>query len=249
MIYKLSEQQYQDINDAVPLNQAFGYQDGDDYLFNTDDIVFMNYDYIEVIDTLYSQSFADFLSSLVIYKNNNADLVKFSTEDQFGTPLVVAAKPVNDFSTIVSHNFCDDSSWVSPGNSVWDLAPTENSVLVVEKAELQFENDLNVGESDIYLDYYIWHPDSVETPVLAQRITIDTARSIFELGNEHYFSTNLPEIPNGLTTVVFSYISSLSFYANYTPMQLAFLRISTKDNAVVSGSYATVSFVTYTDLL
>jgi len=49
MIYKLSEQQYQDINDAVPLNQAFGYQDGDDYLFNTDDIVFMNYDYIEVM--------------------------------------------------------------------------------------------------------------------------------------------------------------------------------------------------------
>lgn len=183
------------------------------------------------------------------YNSKKTEQIKLSKSDPSGTSLIAVQKPSGDFNTIVTHNICDKDSWiVSTSDSTWELTPSENAVMYLDKAEAQFSHDLNISnvgnKTEIYLDYYVWHPASPGTPVLGQRIVVDTAMKLFELGNEHYHAPPLPEIPTGVTTIIFNYANKLTLYANETYGSLAKVVISTKDHIEPTGTYATVGFVT-----
>lgn len=173
-------------------------------------------------------------------------LVTFSQTDTSGKSLIAVDKPSGDFTTLITHNFCDNSTWINgTNNSTWELVPSgAGKILDVIKAEVQFEHDLSISPTELYLDYFVHHPSSPGAPLLGQRITFDSTRGLFELGNEHYHAPSLPEISTGLTTIVFNYANKLSFHGNEVFGSLAFLRISTKNNDEITGSYSTVGFVT-----
>ena len=166
-------------------------------------------------------------------------------KDSSNTHIFGSQKTTGNFDTTITHNWCDNTSWVvSTSDSTWKLEPSSGKIIDVVKAEVQFEHDLSIGTSDIHLDYYVWHPSSPGTPILGQRITFDNARTLFEYGNSHYHAPALPELPNGLTTIVFDYANKLSFNSNEVYGDLAYLQITTEAHAEVTGSYATVGFVT-----
>ena len=158
-------------------------------------------------------------------------------KDDAGHLITASNKPIGNFDTLVTQNLCVDAT-------LYKIEPSPGKIIDVVKAEVQFEHDINIsnGGNEIYLDYFIWHPDYPGTPVQAQRITFDSIRTVFEYGNAHYHSPALPEISNGLSTVVFDYVRKLQFFGDETPLKLAKLEISTK-SGIITGSYATVGFV------
>lgn len=169
--------------------------------------------------------------------------------DSAGNPIYAMDKSAADFDTIITHNFCDNTTWeISTSDSTWKLEPAAGEIVRVIKAEVQFEHDLDI-DSDLYLDYYVWHPSSPGTPILGKRITFEHVRNIFELGNEHYHAPSFPGITTGLSTVVFSYAHKLQFYGDETAGELAYLQLSLEGHTEPTGTYATVGFVTETVVL
>ena len=172
------------------------------------------------------------------------DLVSFGSYDANNIPLIVVDKAAGDFDTVVSHNFADKNSWeVSTTDSTWKLVPPVGEVYSLVKAEVQFDHDLDLSTTDILVDYYIWHPLVPGVPQLGKRVTFATIRSIFELGNAHYHCPALPEIPNGLSTVVFDYAQKLRIVGTETPMELSHIEISLDGHTEPTGTYATIGFV------
>ena len=175
-------------------------------------------------------------------------IVHLDVEDPAGVPMVAVSKSTGDFDTIITSNFCDKDTWVvSTTDSTWKLEPAAGEILRVIKAEAQFEHDLYIGDpgntTELYLDYYIWHPSYPGTPVLGKRIVFDSERAMFEMGNSHYHSPALPSMSTGLSTIIFDYANKLSFYGDETSLELARLELSLKDHIEPTGSYATVGFV------
>jgi hypothetical protein len=158
-------------------------------------------------------------------------------------------KTTGDFTTRITHNFCDNNTWTTTNDSSWKLEPSAGEIYRVDRAEVQFEHDVNISgnSNELYLDYYVWIGGGQKA--LAQRITFKHIRDIFAYGNSHYHAPSMPEITNGLSTVIFDYASKLSFYSVEKPGSLAYLEISTKNHAQITGSYATVGFVTNTETI
>lgn len=170
---------------------------------------------------------------------------KIEKKDLSGISLVASSKRIGDFSTIITHNFCDNSSWViDETDSTWQLFPGEGETHSIIKAEVQFTSDLSISPGKLFMDYYIWHPSYPGAPVLGMTIEFDSVIKLFELGNEHYHSIALPETPNPITTIVFNYVNSLVLYGDETPLKLAGIKIRTEDHNEITGTYATVGLVT-----
>jgi hypothetical protein len=170
-------------------------------------------------------------------------LVSFQTEDSSGTPKVVTTKPTGNFDTIITANFCDNTTWVNgPTDSSWEMVPDAGKVINVDRAEAQFEHDIQISPNEIYLDYHAWVAPA--TTMMVQRITFTRVQDLFALGNSHYHAPALPECPNGLSTILFNYANKLRFYGSESLGQLYKLVISTSNNNEITGSYATIGFVT-----
>lgn len=181
-----------------------------------------------------------------------SQLVHLDNEDSSGKSMVAVDKPSGSFETTITHNWCDNTTWSSTSDSIWELTPGTGNKMYVVKAEVQFEHDLQISTNSrvLYLDYYAWHPSSPGTPILAERIEFDHIRKIFEYGNPHFHCPAInTEMPHGLSTVIFDYANKLTFYGDETFGELAFLKLSTKDNNAIDGTYATVGFVTRTESL
>lgn len=168
--------------------------------------------------------------------------------DALKIPLVAIVQDEGDFTTQISHNFCDKNTWaISTSDSAWTMAPTSGYNMFVNKSELQFTHDISMGspaDREVYLKYYGWHPGH-ENPILFQTITFDSLYSIFEYGNNHSTAPSIgTEIPYSLTTVHFNYVKNLAFYSSFNAGKLAYLEVSTKDHLEIGGTYCTASFVT-----
>ena len=211
-------------------------------------------DYITIeFKSALSLSDNDLLNSIIAShtgeKLENHNVIEFDKKDSNGFSIISIQKPIGDFQTFITHNFCDNSTWESSEDSSWDLIPGEGELYMVEKAEVQFEHDVNISSNsnELYLEYHAWVGGGSTSVV--HSITFNHIRKIFEYGNTHYHSPSLPEMPTGLSTVVFDYASKLLFFGSETPGSLAFLRIKTKDNNEIFGSYASVGFVVNTENL
>lgn len=175
---------------------------------------------------------------------------QISMRDNSGVPLSASEVPSGDFDTVVSHNFCDNTTWTTTTDSSFELAPPSGKIYTLEKSEVQFEHSLQIsGVTKLFIDYYIWHPSYPGTPVVGKTIEFDSIRSIYELGNDHFHSPAInTEIPDGMSTIQFNYRRALKFYGNETSLELAKLGLRLEadgngDHIEAGGTYATVGFV------
>lgn len=171
---------------------------------------------------------------------------KAKSVDALGYPAVVTENPSGDFDTLVSHNWCDSSTWtVSPADSTWEVAPSPGKILEIGKSEVQFEHDIVIsGVTKLYIDYYIWHPLYPGTPVVGKTVEIDSVQKIYELGNAHYHSPAIgTEVPSGMTTVQFNYRRALTLHASETALALAKIVFRLDGHTAATGSYCTVGLV------
>lgn len=161
--------------------------------------------------------------------------------DDSGRPLVAIEKSTGTFQTVVSHNWCDNTTWeISTTDSTWDIAPGTGEIIDVLRAEIQFEHDLSMS-STVNLKYYAWVGG---TPTVIRTISFAHTRDLFNYANEHYHSPSLPQITNGLSTLVFAYAHKLKLYGDDCPGKLAKLEVSIDDHTQLTGSWATIGFVT-----
>lgn len=155
-----------------------------------------------------------------------------------GLPKVIVENDEGDFYTQISNNLCVDGS-------EWTMEPNPNTVLYVEKSEIQFNHDLSMGNEKVVLTYYVWHPSSPGVPIPGQTVEFPTLYSMFEYGNTHSHCPAIgTELPNGLSTIHFNYVKKLVFHANETPGKLAKLSVKTESGNALSGSYCVATFVT-----
>ena len=181
----------------------------------------------------------------VDFENNYMPLSNKSLEqrDSSGSVVFGTDKPSGDFSTVVTHNFCNNTTWVNgTTDSTWEMIPANGKILTVDKAEVQFQHDVSISPTELYLEYHAWVAPA--TTMAVQTITFKNMLDIFELGNDHYHAPSLPEVTGGLSTVVFNYASKLRFYGSEKLGSLYKLVIKTKNNDQITGSYATVGLVT-----
>lgn len=168
--------------------------------------------------------------------------VSLEKQDVTGTPIITIDKPAGNFSTIITHDLCNNTTWSSQSNSTWELVPSAGEVLSVVKAEVQVQHDVSVAPGEIYLNYYAWVGGGATA--IVETITFASMYDIFNLGNSHYHSPSFPEITGGLSTIIFDYVNKLRFHGDETPGSLYKISISTKNHAEITGSFATVGFVT-----
>lgn len=177
---------------------------------------------------------ADYIANFQSGALQNSNL-----SQSFQIPIVATRKEERDFNTIVSHNFCDNATWVNgTTDSSWEIQPNTGKRLALSRSEIQFKHDLDLTNNQVKLDYYAWVGAGQQAVV--QTITFNTVENIFELGNAHYESS----LFNGLTTVQFNQEYQLVLYGSETVGELSRVHVYSDQHNEVTGSYVTASFVT-----
>lgn len=148
-------------------------------------------------------------------------------------------KKAGDYDSIVSHNFCDNTTWPSTDNSAYEIKPPSGSIWEVDRSEAQFSNDFvpdPTSEEEIHLEYYVWLPDGTEDLAVTKKFK--NRRNLFEIGNEHFYSP-----PDNLTTLKFNQPVKLTLHGDKTVGKLSKMVIKTNADKEITGSYGTVSVV------
>lgn len=163
--------------------------------------------------------------------------------DQTGQALIRSQKAVGDFNTVVTHNFCDSSTWNNASDSSFIIGPGDGEIWKFVKGETQFSGDMAISPNIFYINYYVWvNPDI--PPIKGRVVPFGNKSDIFDLGNKHYSSPTQEELPTGMVTVEFDYPTSLVFYGSYHHMQLAYMEFVLENHTQLAGQKATVSMVT-----
>jgi hypothetical protein len=192
--------------------------------------------FCEISNNANSADAIDFINNY-LPRSNNQNLISQSVN----VPVVATRKEERDYSTIVSHNFCDNTTWVAgTGDSSWHLEPTAGDIMVLSRSEIQFKHDLDLTNNKVKLDYYAWIGGGAEAVI--QTIEFDKIENIFELGNAHFESS----LFGGLTTVQFNQEYQLVLYGSDNPGKLKRVHVYSDSHSEVAGSYVTASFVTET---
>lgn len=162
--------------------------------------------------------------------------VELSTQTPMGINKIAVVKPDGNSSTLISHNFCDSSSWENSSDSEWSFAPESGERLKVLKAEVQFSHDIEMKTQTT--------PGELTLQVFAGGSAVDTRvfkslADVFDLGNKHYsMNESVDGIP-GMTTVVFDYADSIVLYSSLG-MEI---KLSLKNHAPLGGTHCSISFV------
>lgn len=155
-------------------------------------------------------------------------------------PKVAIYDAEGDFSTHITHDFCDSSSW-NNGSSEWILAPQPGKVLMFKMAEVQFTHDVVMKNlTELYFDVMGYNPNDLPNKMIYERITYKSIRDVLNIGNAHWTMPPVDDISFDQTTVQFNYPRAIAIKASQG-MQI---RLSLKDNVPISGEFCTVSFVT-----
>lgn len=173
------------------------------------------------------------------------ELSTIKTDDE-GNPILAGAKPVGDYNTMVSHNYCDNTTWSATSDSSWVLEPSAGEIISIDKSEVQFSHNLQFESNSIQLNYYIWHP--VEGSIIGQTLTFSSLYSLFEIGNAHWHCPAIgTEIPHGLTTIEFAQKTVLELYGDQPTdgtVKLHKVEVKILADHELTGDYVSASFVT-----
>jgi hypothetical protein len=190
------------------------------------------------------------LTAVVLAHQGNAivdtavpQLVSLSSDsnDSRDIPKVAIVESDDTFSTAVTHNFCDNTTWPATNDSVWTLGPTAGKTLLLSKAEVQFSHDVALnGTTSIYFDTYAYNPADLPNKILVDRKEYSSILSVLEIGNAHYTMPPVDGFTESMTTVQFNYVRAIPLKSS---LGLE-VRVSTDSNIEVGGTYVTVSFST-----
>jgi len=165
------------------------------------------------------------------------------SRDTSGRIITDTVKPRGNFSTLITHNLCDKTTWVlGELDSTWEMAPSAGNKLVLWWAEADFQRDLDLSTHTIYFDYYAWIGGGAQAVV--ETIAVNSISDLFKLGNGHYSCPALPEAPAGITTIEFRYKDALEIYGDDSPGKLSKVVIRHDNHEEITGSDATVAFTT-----
>lgn len=201
-----------------------------DHIFNTGTLD-------DACQSLYSTDFA--AQSTQVLKPQDISTVSLTTTTPLGVPKVAVIKPDGTSKTYISHNFCDNTTWPATNDSVWVFGPSAGKRMIIMKAEVQFSHDVALGSQtpagEMYFDIFA---GGVKIP--SESRVFASIGDVFSLGNAHYtMSEAVDDIPTGITTVVFDYADSITLESDVA-MEI---RISTKNNVPMGGTFCTVSLV------
>ena len=174
-------------------------------------------------------------------------------------------KGAEDFDTLISHDWTNNTTWPAVSDSCWMFEPSASTKqLKMVKSEVQFSHDVKLGSQTIpgefYFDIWVYNPlvdlglpIDADNPTfipgvssgnplrfLYKRTVFTSIKSVFDYGNEHFtMNANVDGLSYGITTVKFNYDQTIILRGD----QGAQVRFCTKDNQAMDGSYCTVSVV------
>lgn len=135
------------------------------------------------------------------------------------------------FNTVISHNYCDNSTWPSVTDSQWIVEPSAvTKFLELSRAEIQFTHDIKFKSSttpkEFYYDVWLYNPlfddqltvdadDPTFVPgvssgnplrFLYKRYIYKSLMDVFNYGNNHYsMPFSVDGLASGVTTIQFNY--------------------------------------------
>jgi len=166
-----------------------------------------------------------------------APKIQLVSQTPLGIPLIAVKKPDGDSVTVVSHNFCDDTTWPAANDSLWSVAPPAGKFYKILKAEVQFTHDVQMQTLSPT-------PAEMNLDVTAGGNPVDqkvfkSILDVFDLGNAHYtMNATVDGIP-GVTTVVFDYSDALTLKSSWA-MTMDF---HLKNHLKLGGTHCSVSLV------
>lgn len=179
-------------------------------------------------------------------------------------PTVAIDKGTQDFDTLISHDWTDNTTWPATNDSVWmfEASATTKQIKMV-KSEVQFSHDVKLGTQttpgELYFDIWVYNPlydsqqatdpdDPTFVPgvssgnplrFLFKRTVFASIRDVFNYGNDHFtMNATVDGVPS-ITTVKFNYDQAIVLRGD----QGAQVRFSLKSDAPMDGTYCTVSVV------
>ena len=180
-------------------------------------------------------------------------------------PKVAVYEAEGDFSSVVSHNFSDNTTWPALDNSTFILEPDAGDRMFLKKAEVQFMHDIQLnGVSELYFDVWVYNPlvdlgspidadDDTFVPgvssgnplrFLYERKVYTSILDVLNIGNAHYTMEPVDGFTHSLTTVQFNYPRAIPLLSS----QGGQVRCSSKDNVELGGTFCTITFSTSSEV-
>lgn len=122
--------------------------------------------------------------------------------------------------------------------STWSLVPDAGKVIKLEHAELDFTTDINFEE--VYFEIWAYNPMDLPNKVMVERVTYKGFMDIFKIANEVQTVQAVGEITQPTLRAVFDYASTIDLKSSFGTE----LRISTKNDAVMSGGFGSITLYT-----
>lgn len=169
--------------------------------------------------------------SIVTFENVN---------DTNNVPQMAIVEADGTFNTYVTHNFADTTSWADPTDSCWVLAPPMGTRYRIKRAEVQFQHDIMMnGVTELYFDVWVYNPMDLPNKVLYERKIYKSIMDVMNVGNMHCTMPAVDGMTSSLTTVQFDYPRAIVLDPNVG----AEIRVCTKDDTAITGTFCTISFV------
>jgi len=164
--------------------------------------------------------------------------VGLSYKTALGIPKIAMVKPDGDSKTLISHNFCDKTTWADPNDSTWTVEPPSGFRYLLQKAEVQFSHDVQLET--------LATPGEMHSEIFYQGASLPdhhkifkSIMDVFDLGNKHHTMNATVDGVPGVTTVVFDYTDSIVL-ESAAQMKMVF---STLNNLELGGKHCSVSVV------
>lgn len=174
-----------------------------------------------------------------VVEPNEPKEVSIGSYTDLGVPLIAIKKPDGQSRTVISHNYCDNTTWPATDNSLWQIAPPPGKIWNVLRAEVQFSHDIEMATLTPTAE-------AMSLEVMAGGFAVDSKlfpsiASIFDLGNDH-FSTPAGVILDGnpgMTTVRFDYQDTIVLRSSLA-MSMDFQLVA---DIELGGTHCTVSAI------
>jgi hypothetical protein len=122
--------------------------------------------------------------------------------------------------------------------STWTLKPESGQKVQIEHAELDFTTDIGMKETT----FEIWAYDPADLPnkMMVEKVTYKNMKDILKVGNDVHVVPNLTQIGEEVLRVVFDYGRMIDLKDS---LGLE-LRIKTKDDEAMTGTFGTITLYT-----
>lgn len=122
--------------------------------------------------------------------------------------------------------------------STWTLAPESGKVMSLEHAELDFT--LDVSFNIVYFEIWAYNPADLPNKMMVEQVIYKGMKDILKIANDVQVVPAIGEITEQTLRAVFDYASTIDL-KDSLGMEL---RIRTKDDAVMTGEFGSITLYT-----